>query len=81
MEETLASKRQKYLYIACGGLASAISLLMCGLTYKNYSNLFLSNLLKNAIVNAAIDMFALKPLAFTILSFPFSFNRKLLAHI
>jgi hypothetical protein len=66
------------LFISYGVLASGLALLMCGLTFKNYSNSFLTTLLKNVAISFCADMFAVRIVGFLILCFPFSLNRRVL---
>lgn len=73
--------RNRYLFIFCGVFTSGIYLYLCAITFKNYSNLFLSNFLKNVAVSCFADLFITRLPAFLILSFPFSCNNKILSLI
>lgn len=66
------------MFISYGMLASGLALLMCGLTFKNYSNSFLMTLLKNVAISFCADMFVVRTVGFLILCFPFSLNRRVL---
>lgn len=69
------------MYIAFGVLGCGIALTMAGLSFKNYSNLFLMDFLKNFLISCSADIFVARFVGFLLISFPFSFSSKFLAFI
>lgn len=77
-QEDSASSKIKYMYIIYGVFGSGIALGMSGLMFKNYSNLFLSQYLRNFVISCCADIFAVRFVGFALISFPLSFSTKAL---
>lgn len=62
-------------------LSIGINLYICGYTFKNYSNSFVSALLLNVLVSCALDLFVIRTLGFAIFSVGLSINSRLISYI
>lgn len=62
-------------------ISVGLSLYVGGVTFKNYSNMFLSEFLINFAVNGVVDLIVFRPIGFILLSIPFCLNSRMIEYI